>query len=264
MKLFSMGTVEKLGAVVSIISFVGGLVAGFLGQVLASVVMLGLAALWWLGWLTSEILMIKKGTDSVWLRKPLQEVLAISSKNSNRLRIASDFLFWEKCTIVMWVDVPPKGTALRNAPNNRYLLAHNTGVASTGTDHYNNQFCLRYSLHGTWEIACSNGKADYLPRPISIADGLEPGWHHFLIAWDRRNPQLVMHIDGSRGGSAISTSCFDYWPENRSDEVSVGAWTSEWAGHYCETRLAEIWITDDMLSSTDLAIKEHQKRKPRA
>jgi hypothetical protein len=258
-----MRTIEKISAIVGILGFVGAIIAGFLGNQMASIVMLISVFLAWQLWITKEILSLRRirSQEQAWLRRYFDEQVYISAEKRNRLGIDSDFLFWEKCTLVMWVFVPPKGQGLRDAPHNRYLLSHNTGEARTHV--FLNQFALRYSLRKTWEFECSNNNAEYPKESVVITDGLEPGWHQFLLAWDRSKPKLLFLIDEARSGSKLSSTIFKTWPERRADEVFVGTWTSDWEGHYSETKIFQLWITDNFLESTDSAIKEHSKHKPR-
>lgn len=54
----------------------------------------------------------------------------ISASRKNLFSIPSDFLQWEKCAVVLWVNVPPKGQGVRNTDSNRYIIAHMTEVAN--------------------------------------------------------------------------------------------------------------------------------------
>ncbi len=192
-----------------------------------------------------------------------KEPQLITSTNRSRLKIESGFLLWEKCTMVMWVLVPPKGQGLRDSPSNRYLLAHHTGNADENSIRFYNQFCIRHSsTRGRWEVSFSDNSAEYTSNPLAIADGLNAGWHHFMIAWDRNKPKIEFKIDDGRGGNDFANSLSN-WPERIADKASVGAWMSEWEGHYCETQIYKFLIFDDYLESTDSAIRQHINSKPR-
>jgi len=201
--------------------------------------------------------------DGVTKRIFLDEPVSISSSRKNQLRIDGDFLLWEKCTIMLWVLVPPKGEGLRKAPNNRYILAHNTGQVDDGDySRYYNQFCLRYSLKNQWQVVFSNDKGKYEGSNPTIDDGLVPGWHHFLISWDISRPKLLFAIDGLKSGSDIMTTSFSGWPQKISGKISVGAWTTDYAGHYCETKLFHLVVVDKYLEQTDSLVKEHLEKAP--
>lgn len=201
-------------------------------------------------------------------RKYLSEPIEILSRTKNRIRIDSDFLLWEKCTIVLWVYVQPQGEGLRNSPDHRYLIAHNTGeikVEGEKWPRYFNQFALRHaSTRGKWELKFSNAKAppEYYPNGLIIGDGLLEGWHQFVISWNHDKPKIMLFIDGGKSGQDLSTSYLPYWPKEIDQNITIGAWTNDYSGHYCETRLAHIWIVDEFLEEDNIVIKEHLKLKP--
>lgn len=192
----------------------------------------------------------------------LDEPVLVSSKQKNRVWIESDFLLWERGAIMLWVYVPDKGSGLRNAPSNRYLLAHHTGECDKEYTYFN-QFCFRYSLRNEWEVTYSNSKCIYPSERAHISDGLQQGWHHFLISWDRSIPKLFFAIDGGKGGTDITAASLASWPERIAEKVSVGSWVSGWSGHYCETRLFSLIILDNYLQATDPLVREHLKSRPR-
>jgi hypothetical protein len=140
----------------------------------------------------------------------------------NPLKISAEFLLWSECTVMLWVQVSPKGQGLRDSPHNRYLLAHHTGQGEVKLgETYKNQFVLRHSsMRHRWEFLTSNGSARY-GNSLVAKDGLEPGWHHFLISWDRTRPRTVLLIDGGSGGSDVSNAPFERWPE-QIDRLFVG------------------------------------------
>lgn len=192
-----------------------------------------------------------------------KEPQLITSSNMNRLKIESGFLLWEKCTLVMWVLVPPKGQGFRDSPSNRYLLAHHTGNADEKGIRFHNQFCVRHSsTRKRWEVTFSDNNAEYTSAPLAIADGVTTGWHHFMISWDRNKPRIEFKIDDGKSGNDFANSLSN-WPEKAVDNASVGAWMSDWGGHYCETQIYQFLIFDDYLESTDSVIRQHINNKPR-
>lgn len=186
----------------------------------------------------------------------------INGETKNRITIAGDFLLWEKCTILIWVWVTPKGVDLRDAPSNRYILAHHTGFANREKETFKNQFCFRYSLRKAWQVTFSNEGGEYPNRPLNIDDALETGWHQFLISWDKTKPSLRLLIDGGKNGSDLITSSLKSWPEKIGDNVIVGAWPSNWDGHYCNTKIYLLQIINDCLLATDKVVIDHYQRKP--
>lgn len=266
-----MSIPEKILAIVALIDFLGAIIAGLLGARNASFIMIGLLLLAWLLWLTNEVVNIrstlslrKEAVEPPLIKYFTKDPLLISSEKKNRFKIDADFLLWEQCTLMLWVLVPPKGQGLRNSPSNRYILAHNTGENEKKKENYFNQFVLRHSIsRNNWNISISNNKAQYPPKRISIKDGLEPGWHHFFISWDRTKPKLLFAIDGGKGGNDLSTSCFAYWPERAAENMSVGAWPNDLECHYCKTKLFKLVIYDHYLDINSDPSKEHLSHKPR-
>ena len=187
---------------------------------------------------------------------PIDEPVLITAEDKNRIRIESDFLLWKKCTILIWVYVPPKGEGLRNSPSNKYIFGHITGTADEKNYLYYNQFCLRHSSsRDRWEVQFSNAKSEYPDKYLIIGDGLNTGWHQFVITWDSQKISLM--IDAGKGGSDLSNSYLEYWPSKAGHNVTVGGWAIDWDGHYCETRLAHLWISQSYSDSSSKIVKAH-------
>lgn len=261
-------TTDKVLAVFGAIGTVGAILGGFAGQYVASVVMLAAVLIGWQVWLTFEVVSLRrsrKPADQMTARpvfKHLDAPIEISASRENRQKIESSFLLWPECSIMMWVWVPPKGQGLRDSPSNRYLLAHHTGEGEQ-KDSYRNQFALRHSsARSRWELQTSNGKAEY-GRSLAVKDGLEPGWHHFAMSWDRSARKQLMLVDGGDAGNDLLLNGFGHWPEQVADAVVVGGWVSGWHGHYCQTRICELLIFDRFLAQGDDAIRNHMRSKPR-
>lgn len=201
-------------------------------------------------------------TPPVRVREYLEDPLMVLSSRKNQKRIESDFLTFERATLLMWVRVPPVGQALRDSPSHRYLVAHNTGEKEPKEGYYRNQFSLRHSSRrGRWELTLSNDNAEY-HEGLFIGDGLEEGWHHFMISWDHKKPLIRLHIDADAGGSSVSTSYLPNFPTKLAGNVSIGSWTSDWAGHYAETMIARVWVVNSALSVADEIVKEHFAYRP--
>jgi len=191
------------------------------------------------------------GREGPVCRKFVLEPLTIRSDLKNRQVLSSVFLGWERCTIMFWVLVPPKGKDLRNAPHNRYLLAHQFG----GDDY--NRFSLRYTGDGDWRVDISGSQGEL--QQIVVDDGLSSGWHHFMLAWDRGKPELTFLIDGGNSGNGRLESYLSNWPERLDDSVYIGAWVGRlvYDESYCDTKLFELWVYDRFLDASDRSVQEH-------
>lgn len=174
----------------------------------------------------------------------------ISYVRKNPLKIDANFLRLDRCTIMIWVLVPEKGVDLRDAPHYRYLIAHKFPGEGDA-----NRFSLRYSPENKWEVVISNNKDQ--SKILEIDDGLSPGWHHFLIAWDRAEPKLEFFIDRGSGGNDLSGTYLSYWPDIIGDLVTIGAWVDTYPGSFCDTKLFGLWILDKYLEHTDPLVDDH-------
>jgi hypothetical protein len=187
----------------------------------------------------------------------------ISAAVKDQPKISASFVRWQQCTIVAWVLVPLKGQGLRGGPTYRYLLSHRTHQLEKGKD--SNVFALRYypPEDNQWGIWISNEQAEH--NHLTISDRLEPGWHHFLIAWDHSVPRLVFLIDGGSQGSNCTSSYRTCWPARHTNDAFVGSWVAPpppFANSYCETRLSHLLLFDSYLTPEDPVIRDHLERKP--
>jgi hypothetical protein len=192
-----------------------------------------------------------------------EEPYLITANSKNRSRIPSDFIHWDKCTIMLWVLVPPQGERLRNSPpeHSRYIIAHQTGKWNYERIEWTNLFALRYAQN-KWQVAISNNQAERVSPTISIPDGLTPDWHHFLITWNRPKSELYFCIDGKPNRFAQSLS---NWTTTLASEVTIGTWGAddeEYNNRYCETQLFNLVIVKEYLKPSDIPAMEHFNLKP--
>lgn len=244
---------EKTAPAIGVISLIGAIATGLWGNLAASLIMLALTGVLFVTWYVSK--------DKSSRIRLFREELEISSATKNLRQMDSSFLSWPKCSIMVWVLVPPQGQGLRDAPNYRYLFAHITNDPREMQQC--NLFALRYTPHKHWEVAFTNDQAQFAPGTFVIPDGLQPGWHHFFIAWDHSKPELIFRIDDGRGGENYSKSYLSYWPKRQADKVTIGAWvtTDPYSASYCDTHLFELRIYNGFLGSTDVRFSEHIKLK---
>ncbi len=263
-----MNRTDKLLGLLGAIGTLGAIVSGFTGQYVASLVMLTSVVVGWLLWLTVEVVSLRDPrkkepqtdvTSAVF--SELDEPLSISADRQNRKKIDGGFLLWPECTLSLWVSVPPKGEGLRSSPSNRYLLSHHTGGGDK-KDTYRNQFALRHaSSRDRWEVQTSNSEAEY-GRQLIVKDGLNPGWHHFVVAWDRSAERQSFFVDRGTAGNDIVRGDFKRWPQQVDDTVVVGGWVSGWHGHYCQTEIAHLSVFDRYLAAGSPEIRAEISRKP--
>lgn len=192
----------------------------------------------------------------------------ITAKNANKKTISSEFIFWDKCSILIWVKIPKQNEGIRNSPANKYVLAHHNGAVNNKDSHtqYFNEFTLRHDTSNHWNISVSDSNANYIDK-ISLPDNLNEGWHHFFITWDKIKKDLVFQIrtiTSDLKESQVFPDRFKFWTEYTNEEksVTVGAYQSNYAGHYCETELFNLTIYNSFLTDKDSQFKDHISRKP--
>ena len=262
----------KIADTLGIIGFIGAVVAGLWGAAIASQLMIGFAFVYIFGYLILKVITLTKENKT--LRQSITpkdsdiEVLKcfddptwISSERKNQVPISSEFLKYDRCTILFNVLLPLKGEGLRNAPHNKYLIAHRFGKAG---DQDANVFGVKYSGRNTWEITFSNNKGENVKRYLRIADELENGWHQFVISWNRNKPEILFQIIGISNNSKWTDRLENYlnnWPEKFDQSAFVGCWSSQtpYADSYIETKIANFWICNDYLGINHPIVIDHRK-----
>jgi hypothetical protein len=263
-------TLGKVADTLGIIGFIGAIVAGFWGVVVASQLMLVCAVIYVIAYLAFKVWQLSKEnkslkaalarkTTSIDVRKFFDGSISISSTRKNKQLIAADFIHWDECTMMVWVYVPPRGEGLRDLIS-RCLFSHTTGHTESWANF--NAFILRHSEHNNWHFSFSNGKAKYPQTRVLIDDSLEPGWHHFLLQWNKLLPELKLLIDKGGNGNARSTTYLSYWPEKNAENLTVGSWETGQLDSYCETKLLSLWICNKYLSIDDELVSAHYSLAP--
>lgn len=183
------------------------------------------------------------------------------AEKKNRYPIPSEFILWEKCTILLWVYISPRGQGIRAGDGNKYLIGHMTDVVNKeqGWPFYN-RFSLGILKGDTWSVIISSNKSQ--EKHVNISDGLDPGWHQFYVSWNRSKPILDFAIDLGQSGRNFSIDIANYWPERVAENVILGSWVSEWKGHYSETEVYKVEIYAQYLELEDDVTRMHFKSKP--
>jgi hypothetical protein len=190
-------------------------------------------------------------TTGYQIEKHLEHAPLITCKGQKHEQINSYFLNYDECTILINVWVPKQNTGIRNTKTERYIFGHRETV----NDKEVNRFGLRYANNRCWEVIFSNRIDDSCC--VSRGDGLQVGWHQFMITWDKSKPQLDFLID--QGSRETSISFLENWPEHLGETVCVGAWTSSDDDSFAETKLADLWIVNKHLRSSDSLVTEHRR-----
>jgi len=256
----------KIADTLGIIGFIGAVVAGLWGAVIASKLMIVLAILYVIAYLafkvwqlskenkTLKTALARKKVDPV-MQQYFDESIWISSERKNKQPIPANFIQWDECTLMVWVYIPPLGDGVRDGNKNRCLFSHTTGHNDAWANF--NGFTLRHNEHNQWHFSFSNSKARYASKPLLIEDSLDAGWHHFLLQWNKFIPELKLLIDKGVRGSARSNTFLSYWPEKNAENITVGAWENGDSNSYCETKLLSLWVCNKYLSMDDDMLRTH-------
>jgi len=254
--------------ILGILGFIGTLVSWSFGDTAAMIVTIALTLtvglLYWLIWLTLQVKrlssqytfqgtnltprrMIEEFADPVW----------VSLERHNHISTKPGFLNWDQCTILINVLVPDIGVGLRDAPDNRYIFAYCSGDPASEKEI--NRFSLRYSSRNQWELDFTNSRAQRHPQGcLFMMDGLDRGWHQFVIAWDKKKPELLFMIDKGTRGKVTCSEFLNYWPEKYNGTFTVGAWVSAYPNSYVETKLANFWVYRQFLDASSPIVQQHK------
>ncbi|HXD11710.1 MAG TPA: hypothetical protein VN653_16715 [Anaerolineales bacterium] len=263
--------VETVAAIFETIAVIGVIMAGLLGNSIAAIVMGALVLFVVVGYLVWKVFSLSKEnnilrdslarkTRSVEVRQFYEGSISISASQKNNQHIAADFIQWDECTLMLWVYIPQQGEGLRDANKNRCLFSHTTGHTEAWADF--NGFTLRHNDNKHWHFSFSDDQARHAPQGILIEDGLEPGWHHFLIQWDKLKPELRLLIDKGICGNARLSTFLSYWPEKNADNITIGSWETGAVDTYCETKLLSLWICNKYLEIDDELLSMHYSKQP--
>jgi hypothetical protein len=172
--------------------------------------------------------------------------------------------------ISLWAYLHPFEQGIRRLENNRYLIGHGTngGHIKDFEDRarYPNMLSLRHRPASynpprdpIWEVCISNERGYEWALSFPDSQKFEPGWHHFVVRWDHRQPVIELVIDGEMVAQGSDYS--PHWPEQRDQAIWIGAWPNKAPIHYVETQLwraqvVSAWPTDRWMKD------EFQRRKP--
>lgn len=267
-----MINIGKVADTLGIIGFFGAVIAGLWGAVIASQLMLGLAFAYIVGFLVLKVISLTKENkilrqsiapkdSEIEVVRCFDEPTWISSERRNQVPISSEFLKYDRCTILFNILLPSKGEGLRTAPHNKYVVAHRFGKVGENDV---NVFGVKYSMRNCWEITFSNNKGENVKKYLRIVDGQEPGWHQFVISWDRNKPEIQFQIIGISNNSRWADRLENYlnnWPERFDESALIGCWASQtpYADSYIETKIANFWICNDYLGINHSIVQEHRR-----
>jgi len=188
----------------------------------------------------------RDSTDSFDIQKAIGEgSIFISNSRNNAVVSESEFLLRDKASILMLVYLDEIGEGLTNAPDNKYIISHQTD--DSPADSSFNNFSFRYTEDNHWEVTFSDSEGNFSSNPIKVKDGLTPGWHQFIISWNLKIPRLVFIIDGNEM-SRISKGLVNYWPREIDDSITIGAFVTRYNTGFVETKMRNFWIINEFIN----------------
>lgn len=254
--------IGKIADALGIIGFIGAIVAGLWGVVIASQLMLSLGVVYIIAYLAVKSWLLSrenkklhssiKGNTSFVVEKYFKESIWIGASRKNKQSIPAHFLRWNKCTILVWVYVHAEEVSLQGLAKDRYLISH-----SSNRSKGKNDFSFLFSQKNKWSLNFSNNSTDQVIKSVSIDNGLTAGWHHFIIQWDRLRPELKVLIDEGESGVARTENFLANWPDKINDNVIVGSWVDGNKNTYCNTKLLGLWICSEYLSVNHEVVRSH-------
>ena len=199
------------------------------------------------GWLLDQL----QRPDEQLLRTPI--LAQADHVSATALEFGADVLSKPQGTILVWVNVPPRGHGIRQPDNGappRYVFSHGSWRGSNIDD----AFCLRHDADagGVWLLFVTQVyDAQPAPKPLRVPDVLEPGWRHFAITWSMQSRgSLELLIDGKRGAREAWPAIEAQWPRPRGS-FAVGRWCGDSAASdmYANTEIAGIRVYSRRLSN---------------
>jgi hypothetical protein len=274
---------------ISLLSLFVAIFTGFWGGKLASYVSVVIMLFTWGLWVTVKIISLEKRNGSILSGDesfcsnhhlpslPPKDLIPYNPKFhffeenpitidnlKKKVKIPSEFLTWNKFTILFWVKITEE---FLNSRNNRYLFSYTTDPNSKkDRPIYPNAFFLGI-LGGTlnWRFVVkgpdpSNEKV----MRFSSHEGLK-GWKLFSIRWETHTETIKLSIDGGRVYANK-----DILPKasrpiySKKNFFHLGGWQDTWAGglsllDFYNFRVFDTHLTDGEL--LDLLEAEKPKNK---
>jgi len=130
-------------------------------------------------------------------------------------------------TLAMWVKLPEVYPT--NTTDRHYLFAASQNADDGSGGVYTGTLALRRQIGNAgveWDFWTVDDAG--VSNSLVAADTLQPGWHHFAVAWDRGAASAVkkLFIDGRLAASTADASL----PSFVGDRLELGRWTAGYGG----------------------------------
>ncbi len=252
---------EKISIVTGVISIVGLIATGFLGELYSSVLALSLVVLSGFYFLYSKYNRLSEDLRASTRKNKLdnfpytpkyqylEDKPIRINKKEKRVVSQSDFLNWEDFSIVFWVKIED---AFLNSPNNKYLFSYYT--EREADYNYRNAFYLGIKKTGLtkdekeWRLILGGENYDnqsgiYFPSSQSLV-----GWRHFVLSWNKAARSFRIYINGGNILERSISPEADFFPSSSEEEwIYFGGWKN-WKGGLSGLEFYDIRIFQDAMN----------------
>ena len=155
----------------------------------------------------------------------------------------------QRGTLSVWANLPE--TYPENGTNHHYLFAASNNPEDSARDIYTGTLALRHQedegaqAWNFWTVDDAGLRHD-----LVVTTTLQPGWHHFAVAWDSAGGGAAatkqLYIDGVLAASASGLTL----PTFAGDRLQIGRWTP---GHgESGTALDELAVFQRSLAASEI------------
>ena len=266
---------------ISMLSLAIAIVSGFSGAKLASIVSLWVIVVTWVIWVTIKIVRFDKlilserskqetripeNVDKALIPKlpdqalfPYQPKFHFLDKSpiridhpTNKIKTPSDFLKWDRFTIIFWVKITED---FFSSQNNRYLFSYTTDPTTRKNEsNYPNAFFLGI-LGGKFDwrfIVKGSDPKNETKIMFSSHEGLK-GWKMFSIRWYSPTRTLKICIDSGKVYNQSKTISNEFWPVSSPDYLfHLGGWDDKWLGGLSQLNFFNYRIFDNHFTDGEL------------
>jgi hypothetical protein len=173
--------------------------------------------------------------------------------DANKVFINPDFLFHDKGSVSVWVEIESIKHYLGTRINNRYILGHATNKFKPENSEYQNVFAVSLSPD-VYDRPCSKvslrlwtSNENWVRTDSQLElNNKENKWYHLFVRWNTE--KLEFFVDGSR--VSVNTSYKGVWPKTTEDRMIVGSWGNDYQGHVLGLPLFRIQTSTSFLSDS--------------
>lgn len=148
-------------------------------------------------------------------------------------------------SLAVWAKLPETYPASKS--QRHYLFAASETPADD-ENIYTNTLTLRHQIFdgvAAWNFWTVDHRGQR--HDLVVSDTLTPGWHHFVVTWDRLKSHKQLWIDGLLAAEALEAAL----PSDVGTRLHVGRWTTGYGD--IGTPLDELLVTSEVLNPAAIA-----------